>query len=238
MPKINFVVEAKRELAQNVVKLEISTDQIFECKSGQILSILVAPKMYRSYSIMDIDLQPQKQTIHLLISTLGDGPGTTFVNLLREGDSLVAIGPSGKFGIINNSHPKVFVATGTGIAPFVGMIKASLIDNPDLLHKVYFGQGQSNSQSDPSWGKKLFEELLENKSFEFITCFSPSRDKLEDAEFNGRVTAILPMQNINWETCDYYLCGNPNMINEVIQILKTKNVLAENIYRESFGLSK
>ena len=153
MPRIQIELVNKTELAPKVYLLTFKTDSELEYTPGQFLSVEIEPKVNRPYSISYLGKNiPPFETgsellgnlsngnyISLMISTKPGGVASVFFDEITVGAKLNAIGPSGRFALINDEKPKVFVATGTGLAPFVSMVHTILKTNPNAKLDVFFG---------------------------------------------------------------------------------------------------
>jgi ferredoxin--NADP+ reductase/benzoate/toluate 1,2-dioxygenase reductase subunit len=127
-------------------------------------------------------------------------------------------GPFGFFTLDEESRSGkelVFVASGTGIAPFHSFIKSYPGLNYKLVHGVKYG--------DEAYE---FEDYNPGR---YILC--TSRDNRGD--YQGRVTDFLMAQPIKTGV-DYYLCGNSQMIHEVYDILKDLSVETDRIHAEVY----
>ena len=127
-------------------------------------------------------------------------------------------GPAGFFipdESLKKGHPVLFVATGTGIAPFHSMVRSFPELNYTLLHGVHF--------ADEAYGKTAFHPDR--------YCLCTSREHKGD--YFGRVTYYLREHPVDpGMIC--YLCGNSNMIEEVTDILEGYHLPAEHIRTEVF----
>lgn len=115
-------------------------------------------------------------------------------------------GPFGKFGLDQkkrNTHQHVFIASGTGIAPFHSIVKS----NPDLNYQLIHGVRYLN---------EAYEIEDYDREKVKVCC---SRDNKGD--FKGRLTEYLKTTDFAKNTC-FYLCGNSDMIFDAMEILKSK----------------
>jgi len=62
----------------------------------------------------------------IVVNVAPMGPGSQYFLSCRVGDTVEIIAPLGMFCLTDSPNKKVFVATGTGIAPFYSMIVDSL----------------------------------------------------------------------------------------------------------------
>jgi len=127
-------------------------------------------------------------------------------------------GPFGKFGLDEKkreTHEHVFIASGTGIAPFHSIIKSY----PGLNYKLIHGVRYANEAY----------EIEEYDRKKFVVC--ASRD--EKGDFKGRLTEYLKKAGFGKNTC-FYLCGNSDMIFDAMEILKEKGFDRESVTVEVY----
>lgn len=244
MSKITITLVHKVELIPNITCLIFQTQGDFKFEPGQYLAIEVAPKVHRSYSLFycgasapsfyqtDLgDLQTGNY-VGLMINTKPDGVGSHWAKNIELNQSFTAIGCNGTFVIQPSENPKVFVATSTGIAPFVPMIEKLLQQNPKQKITVFFG-----SVSKGEDFSNYFFNTLENKypNFTVYKCYDNFDITKEDINRKlGRVTDIIPkiLNQKDMQNTDFYLCGNPMMVEAVVKLLEENQV--EKVYYEKY----
>jgi ferredoxin-NADP reductase len=174
--------------------------------------------------------------ISFIISTRPNGPSSHFFEEIKEETEIEAIGPSGRFNLVPSDRPKIFIATGTGIAPFIPMIYKSLAENPTQKISVFFGL----SCNQDKYVKEFFAEILNNRhdypNFKFY--LTSRKPQVTDLDLQGRVTESVPAIIEKPEENDFYICGNPNMVDDMKLILIQKGVSEKNIFTEKYGKSK
>lgn len=114
----------------------------FEFTSGQWVSVIFplndekGRPLRRSYSIASVpDGSPR---FELIVTQVEGGPGSTFLTQAPLGTLLDVKGPQGTFMRVNGG-PSLLVATGTGIAPFRGMLNDALREEGTAPLWVLFG---------------------------------------------------------------------------------------------------
>lgn len=196
---------------------------------GQHVVIQVAPKVFRSYSIVDV----KNDELVLLIDVRIGGQASKIFEEAGKGTEFGLIGrPLGRFVVHDTGKPKVFVATGTGVAPFVPMIKAVLQKNPAADVKLYFG---ARTMED-DYADRFFQDYLNDRypHFEIIHCISRPNGDLPEGYRHGRVTMIVPEHLEDCRTQEFYLCGNPQMVDDIQEVLR-KNGADDNLFTEKYG---
>jgi len=95
-------------------------------KAGQFISFEIEHEgkkfpLTRPYSI--VSPPSRHDSLDLLLNLVPGGPGSTYLFNLRAGDVTQFKGPAGAF-YLHDDHDRdhLFVATGTGIAPFRSML--------------------------------------------------------------------------------------------------------------------
>jgi ferredoxin-NADP reductase len=112
----------------------------------------------------------------------------------------------------------VFVATGTGIAPFSAMALSG-VSNFTLLHGV-------NTSDD-----LYYAELFRAQAAHYVPCLSEQTVPLQGA-FQGRVTAYLEQQ-LPPGKYTFYLCGRQAMIHDATHLIDER-FHGSKIYTEIF----
>jgi ferredoxin--NADP+ reductase/benzoate/toluate 1,2-dioxygenase reductase subunit len=185
-------------------------------RAGQNLNIgLAGDTEKRDYSVYSGEVDDY---LEILVKEVEQGLVSKKFKNLMPGDLLGVEGPFGFFTINEQdmlNRKFLFIASGTGIAPFHSITKSYPGMNYTLLHGVRF--------SEEAYEKDQYPEGR------YISCVS--KDKKGD--FHGRVTDYL-RQNPGDPDSLYYLCGNVNMIYDTFDILKEQVVPSENLHAEVY----
>ncbi len=185
-------------------------------KAGQNLNIGLAGDVEkRDYSVYSAE---GDASIEILVKEVVKGLVSKKLKKLRLGDKLEVDGPFGFFTIDDKDileKKYLFIASGTGIAPFHSMVKSYPGLNYTLLHGVR--------------DRKETYDKDHYRGGSYISCLS--KDKKGD--FYGRVTEYLLQNPVNHDTL-CYLCGNVNMIYDAFDILKEQGVPSGNLHAEVY----
>jgi ferredoxin-NADP reductase len=223
----------------------IREPNVFKFKAGQYVSIQVSERgERRSYSVSS---SPDiTHGFEILVDVAPQGIGSKFLQDLSFGDTINFLGPLGRFILTPetavHNKPIVFIATGSGIAPFKSMLHELL-----QIRQVRVKQSEQAKQMfEPRqitmhWGMRYAEDLFwleEMQDFmqNFTNFhFNPilSRPTEDWSLSRGRVTSVLEVITLDL-TADYYLCGSHEMIVAVKDILIRKSIAPEQIHHESF----
>ncbi|MBI3954411.1 hypothetical protein HY333_00025, partial [Candidatus Collierbacteria bacterium] len=117
-------VASKKKLVGDYWQLALEFPDRFDFLAGQYVSLKVDEAgIRRSYSIAS---KPNGKMIDLLVNVGPMGVGSRYVLGLKEGDGVEVLAPVGKFVVdeskMMNGKNKLFIATGSGIAPFRSMV--------------------------------------------------------------------------------------------------------------------
>ena len=185
-------------------------------KAGQhIILGLKGELNQREYSLYSGE---KDDYLEILVREVVDGIVSLQLKQCKQGQLLQVNGPFGSFGLETFdmfSRKFVFVATGTGIAPFHSFVRSYPGINYTLFHGVRY-KNEAYERNDYDRGR-------------YILCTSEE----SSGGKQGRVTRFLATYPVNPEML-FYLCGNSSMIYEVSHILRDKGIPAENIFSEVY----
>jgi CDP-4-dehydro-6-deoxyglucose reductase len=184
-------------------------------KPGQFVSfteVLSGKKITRPYSIAS---RPDGNHFELCLNRVKEGIFSPWLFEMKPGDSVEMSAPLGFFVVRNPTKEAVFIATGTGIAPFRGMTPDYLSHPQAKQLTLIFGVRYENS----IYYRNEFEELArKHPNFRFWPTLSRA-----DASWTGRIghVQIHLLEGIgDRRDLDVYICGLKAMVDDVRAILK------------------
>lgn len=195
-------------------------------------------KIRRSYSISNYD--KKEKIIELVITFIENGNGSNFLCSLKEGSVLTAIGPRGNF-LFKKENPgrHILVGTGTGIVPYKSMLTEISNFLNDEKNSCILIQGVK-FREDIIF-REDFEKLSnDKKNFLFKVYLSRENNHEEKKSYEsfGYVQDYFKELNLNAKRDTIYLCGNPYMIEDSINILSEINFSKEKIVTEKYFKKK
>ena len=205
----------RKWLTKDTFTLALERPPNFQYLAGQRIRLLAAGKN-RDYSVIP---GASKNQLTLLIRSVDNGVVSTHLSRCPLGTTLDFSGPGGHFIYRPSSRPAVFVATGTGIAPFAAMCRTG-VKGFVILHGV--------RNADDLY----FRGLVEPAAVRYIPCLTGEAPSLSCDAFPGRVTTYLQHQLPAGEY-DFYLAGRREMIAAVIDIVDNR-FPASRVYSEIF----
>jgi ferredoxin--NADP+ reductase/benzoate/toluate 1,2-dioxygenase reductase subunit len=185
-------------------------------RSGQHILLGEAGSIHnREYSVYSAE---QDDFFEVLIKEVDEGLVSKQLKNLKPGKQLQLEGPLGFFTIepeLIGEAKFLFVATGSGIAPFHSFVRSY----PTLDYKILHGV-------------RTAAEAYDKDSYapdRFVLCTSQDNK----GDYSGRVTDYLRSNPVDPNT-HCYLCGNFQMIHEVFEILEQQGVPPQQVHAEVY----
>lgn len=233
--KVKAQVSAIQMVCSKVLQVELTPVEpaSFAFIPGQYINIIVPPGVVRPYSICSSASDSTK--LSLVIAVGHEGVCANYFKSLSVGIYVEFIGPVGKFQLhYPLPHSLEFIATGTGIAPFVPMLYQLVTDNYSGRVKLEFGV---RTEQDIFLTEVLQDFTHNLAHFDYTLWLSrPSQEPLDPnltPQKKGRLTTVLPSKTN--KNAHYYICGHPDMVTEVKTYLEETNAIpVTNIFFEEF----
>lgn len=198
--------------------------------AGQYINFMVPapgkPKpISRLYSICSA---PSEHEVIRIIYNYVGGPGTSFLQQLAVGQPVTFKGPFGHFVLREDStRDIVFVATGTGIAPFYSMALEHLRQGLQRKMTVLWGVRHERDV----YYQDAFRALEKTyPNFRLLMALSQPTETWQG--FRGRVTAIFPKHFPTVDNLEIYCCGSDAMILDITALCKARGECP--VYREKY----
>jgi ferredoxin--NADP+ reductase len=164
------------------------------------------------------------------------GEFTPLLWQIKVGDPINIKGAKGKFVLQEDGRTCLFIASGTGLAPFMSMIE-TLIDRGEtrdihLLHGVSYDY-------DLAWRRRL-TEIAEAELMPLAYAGTVSRPQAcpNWDGLTGRVESVfeaeLDRRRLTADNCTIYLCGNPDMITAVEEVATERGFPPEQVRKELY----
>ena len=156
--------------------------------------------------------------LEVLVKEVSRGNISRKLKFLKPGEFVSVDQPEGAFTIENERNEKTpfwFISTGTGISPFHSFVRSY----PDLNFHVIHGVRYEYETYD----RQTYQNGI------YFSC--TSRDT--KGNFNGRITDYLK----NSELCIsayYYLCGSYEMIDQIFDLLVSREIKMTQIKTEGY----
>jgi ferredoxin--NADP+ reductase len=163
------------EIAPGVFLLAVHRQHDFQ--PGQTVKVGLEPDLPpRIYSIYSGNREDE---LRILYNIKEDGALTPQLTRLQPGDPIQVSEPGGSF--IGTHDPAMWIATGTGIAPFYSMLRSGMAENKILLHGVrranhfYFAE-EWNAALKGSYHRFCSGETIDGTTLDALAdCLSAGR---------------------------------------------------------------
>ena len=187
--------------------------------------------VYRAYSLASAPQDPRH--VELLIRLVPNGICTTWVfEHLKEGDEVTLNGPYGDFRLQETDAEMVFIAGGSGMAPFRSILLDMEHRQDARRCRYFFGAVR---QRDMFYLDEMahFQQALAD--FEFVPALSaPEEGQAWDGE-TGLITEVVGRHYPDCSGVEAYLCGSPGMIDACIGVLTERGLTDDRIHYDKFA---
>jgi len=231
------VVERTRDLTHDIKELRIRLVEpnAIEFTPGQYVQ-LEAPAygdnpepVYRAYSISSPP--SDRGHIELIIRRVPNGICTTWVfTRLKEGDEVRLNGPYGEFRLTESGAEMVWIAGGSGMAPFWSMARHMREHNIQRPCTYFFG---AVAQRDLFLIDEFRDLEKALPSFRFVPALSGAENDGWTGE-KGLITQVVERRVNDGSGKEGYLCGSSGMIDASVKVLKAKGIPESRIFYDKF----
>ena len=219
-----------REIAPNTRHFEFEAlDWVAAFVPGQFLSlthVLGDNEITRAYSIASA---PDGKRFALCANLVPEGHFSPFLFELKIGEEIDFKGPYGAFILRRPVSDSIFVATGTGIAPFRSMLHGKLSEHPNSQFSLIFGVRHEHGL--------LYHDEWANlarttPNFEYMPTLS--RPTHTWTGLSGRVHDHVLRTLGDRRDVDIYICGLREMVDELRAKLKEIGVDRKRMIYEKY----
>ncbi len=215
MKRHTVTVISRRQLCPSTVEVRFSRPDGFSFVPGQKISFFHLA-LRRDYTL----LGPVPDAgLAVCVRHIPHGRFSPRLARAKPGDCFEISQPFGFFTFKPSQRPAVFVATGTGIAPFVAYVRAG-IRGFKLFHGVR------------STDELYYHQEIKAAADRLIPCLSGPDAEAMDTAFSGRVGDALAV-HLAPTAHDFYLCGNMAMIRDVTRLVD-EHYPGSRVYNEAF----
>ncbi|NOS76050.1 MAG: 2Fe-2S iron-sulfur cluster binding domain-containing protein [Methyloglobulus sp.] len=220
-------------LNRNTILLIIAFDDAFEFNAGQFVNLQRNDGLTRSYSIANI---PQKSnTLEFHIRRLPDGIFSTWLHdEVSVGDSIAVSEPRGHCFYIPERHEQgiLLVGTGTGLAPLAGILTDALSHGHSGPIHLFHGSREVEDLYRIDEMRQLTEQYT---NFHYTPCVSGNQ--VPGGFSAGRVNDCVFSQLADLNSWRVFLCGHPEMVNQMKKQSFLKGASIADIYTDAFLIS-
>lgn len=219
-------------LSDDSIELVVDLDEASELAflPGQYINIQVpGSDETRSYSFSSL---PGDKRASFLIRNVPEGLMSGYLTgQAKPDDELTMTGPLGSFYLREVKRPLLMLAGGTGLAPFLSMLKQ--IEEKGCAQPIHLIYGVT---LDDHLVKRdeldAYAEALPNFSYTTVVA-----DEASEHPRKGYVTHHMAAEALNDGDVDVYLCGPPPMVDAVLKHFRDQGIAPASFHYEKFAPS-
>lgn len=201
----------RKWLSPSVFELGLRRPADFSFKSGHAIQ-LIHQAYQRYYSPIST---PDDARLQFCIRIIDPEGLASILSTAAIGSPVGICGPFGYFNYRPSSRPPVFVATDTGIAPFVSMVRSG-VTGFTMLH------GARSAQ------ELFYRDLFESRARKYVPCICDTpNDGIEQCDRYHRKLVDTLKGHVEQGCYDFYLCGWEKTIKSVVDTI-------DNFYPHSY----
>ncbi len=196
---------------------------------ASLTQLIDGREITRAYSFASAPIHGNR--FELCLNRVPDGMFSAQLFEMKPGDTVDMRPPLGTFTLRNAAREAIFVATGTGIAPFRSMLKAHLNESSAPVTLIFGARHEHGLVY-----REEFEEMERRvPHFRFWPVVSRP-----GADWHGRTGRVQPWLREAMETIpdkhsvDVYLCGLKEMVNDSRTMLREMGLDRKQIFYEKY----
>jgi NAD(P)H-flavin reductase/ABC-type phosphate/phosphonate transport system substrate-binding protein/polyferredoxin/ferredoxin len=223
------VLVDKQALAEDVVRLRFTLALAFSYRAGQFVNLTRADGLTRSYSIASVPGDAQLE-LHVRRAPGGKMSGYLY-DEIKLGDSVTLRGPQGDCFYADGrpQQPLLLVATGTGLAPMIGIARDALRQgHRGAIWLVHGGR----SRPDLYLHDELSSLAAAHANVRYLAALSGK--EVPPEMFRGRVTELVAQQLPDLTGFRLFACGSPPMVKEIKQQAYKAGANLEDLLADAF----
>jgi ferredoxin-NADP reductase len=197
-------IKHKKWLTHDVLQFKTEKPQNFTYTAGQAVEItLNDPKFKDDWAPFTLTSLNRDDDLEFTIKIYPDHDGMTLaLSKLKEGESFVITDPWDSF---KYKGPGVFIAGGTGVTPFIALLRQMEADGNIGGSTLLFSNKTENDIF-------LFDEFKKMLGDNFINILTREEKK---PYLHGRINKAFLKNHISSFDQPFYLCGPDNFAEEI-----------------------
>jgi benzoate/toluate 1,2-dioxygenase reductase subunit len=210
-------------------KIDLANPDALDFLPGQYVNVNVpGTTETRSYSFSSA---PGADQAGFVVRNVPNGLMSGYLASVQLGQPMTFTGPFGSFYLRPLQRPVLFLAGGTGIAPFLSML--DVLASKGFTEPVRLVYAVTNDD-DLVALDRLDSIAAAHPQFTYVTCVA---NEASNHPRKGYATAHVAPEWINGGDVDVYLCGPVAMVEAVRGWLDSTGVKPANFFFEKFSAS-
>ena len=227
--KISAKITEINELCHDTKSFILLPEKPIAYKAGQFVMLNIPNKdtfVRRAYSIANRSVNK----IEICLNYIPLGKASHYLFSLKGGEALMIDGPYGIFKLRQSSNDKLFICTGTGVAPLRAMIQELMEKSAKEQLTLIFGE---RTERELLYRKEFEALQRKHKNFRYVPTLSRENEKWKGER--GYVQAVVQKYIKQPEKTEAYICGMKEMVDDAKAVLLQLGVPKDNIMTEKFG---
>jgi len=218
-------------------RFELNEPSTMDFVAGQYVQITCPPykkgveEVSRAYSIAS---DPRDHRfVELIVRRVPNGICTTWMfDYLKIGDKVCLTGPYGDFKMSDTQAPMIFIAGGSGMAPFVSILHHMRNTGSARRAEYFFG---GNAVRDLCLDEQMAGFQKNLAGFKFIPVVARPQPQDNWQGQTGLVTEAVRRSFKDLSGHEGYLCGSPGMIDASTRVFLELKMPQDKIYYDKFA---
>ncbi len=207
------------------VTLRLPRGMKWEFAIGSYIQPMIGGCIPRCYSVADYDAT----SCRLIVSFSRHGVGSRFFAEAPVGTKVRVYGPFDDFPFVYDTHrPKMFFATGTGVAPFLLMVQEAIKEHEPCM--LLLG---SPEEHDLCFNDEFSQLATVHEHFHYVPVLSHPDDSWKGE--HGYITTVASKHPDLLRKSDIYVCGVPPMVEGVQRMIDQYAVPKDQLFIQKFG---
>ncbi|MFU8865736.1 MAG: benzoate 1,2-dioxygenase electron transfer component BenC [Rhodobacterales bacterium] len=215
-------------LSETSFALRVTLNKPVNFLPGQYVNVTVpGTGKHRSYSFSSA---PGASEGTFLIRNLPGGVMSSYLGeRAQPGDAVTLTGPMGAFYLRPIARPQLWLAGGTGLAPFLSMLEQVAEQGADHPIVLYYAVTRAADLVELDRVQQLAGKIGNVTVITILAAPEDAHDR------KGFVTDHVTAEDLNDGDCDVYLCGPPPMVDAVRAHFAKLGQEPANFYFEKFN---
>ena len=236
--RVEEIVDISQDMRE--IRVALPAGRAVEFAGGQYCQIEVPPHdgipvTRRGYSITS---SPTRcGALEFMVQHVPGGIVSSYLHRkLTVGQHLRVVAPFGEFGVHDQNAPMIFIAAGSGIAPFRSIIQERI--DRDLMAKsdirLFYGARTEEELCYLDWLRSLSERY---RRFHLVAVLSEPRSDWfgESGRLADLLQGYLTHIHSAEPGCEAYLCGGPATLDACMNVLRQNGVPEQMIHFDKFS---
>ncbi len=197
-------ITQKKWLTHDVIQFTLEKPKGFTYSAGQAIeATLDDPKFKDDWAPFTMTSLNKDEFLQFTIKIYAGNNGMTLaLSKLKEGDGYIITDPWDSF---NNKGPGVFIAGGTGVTPFIALLRQMYADGKVGKSTLLF----ANKKEEDIFMADEFEKMLGKN---FVNIISRQKDS---KYYYGRIDKDFLKKHVSDYDQPFYLCGPDNFAEDI-----------------------